>query len=205
MSNTHFSGERKQHANTVDAGFKHIYEDYWGDEIRYHNHQEGTHYPDSIADMTDAQVHDIIGADRLILRDSPAGVVPVFVEEKSRTFKREKLDREFYDRPFDEDLALTIEYHNKSNQPKHRKHLEHREGHIFTPSILSYLIYDPETKQPIRGYLIDYEKLLATKSDMEYETYRNDIDGNTSHYITQLELVERGLVIHSWQNDGWEQ
>jgi len=202
MSKTHFSGDRKRQANNLADAFERLYKHCWGEDTQCHNYQDGVHYPRSMDDMTDAQLHDIIGADRLVLRETHMGILPTWVEEKSRLY-RPWIDAPYQDSPFAVDLALTTEYHNKTNQPKHRKHVEYHDKQMFIPSVLAYLVADADDT-PIRGYLIDYHKLLANKSEIAYQPRRNDSDGNTSHYISQMQLIEHGLVIDSWVNEDYE-
>ena len=205
MSKTHFSGDRKRQANQMADVFPRIYRDYWGENTTCRDFQAGVHYNPDDAEKSLAEIHDIMGADRLILNETELGSMPIFAEEKSRTFKREKLDKSYYNRPFDEDLALTTEYHNRKNQSKHTKHMAHKDGYSFIPTVLSFLVYEADTLEPIRAYLIDYHKLLNEKDTLDYTENTNASDGNTTHYISQMELIERDLVIHSWTNDGWTQ
>ncbi len=204
-SRSHFTPDRKAHANKLDSAFTRLYQQHWGNSVATYDFQDGTDYPLKDSDKSLAQIHDLMGADRLILKETGMGSVPIFIEEKTRTFKREKLDKGWYNKPFDEDLALTIEYHDKRNQPKHRKQLKSVDTPAFVPGVLAYIVHEKETDEAIRGYLIDYHDLLTRKDELQYDEQRNDRDGNTTHYIPQIELVENDMVLYAWTNEEWQQ
>jgi len=201
----HFKNGRKRESNAISKHFPELYQSCWDESITCINFQDGIEYPSDDAKKTVAQIHDLMGADRLVLRETQQGSLPVFIEEKTRTFKREKLDTGFYDSPKDEDLALTISYHNKSNQPKYQKHVQHYGEGIFIPSYLAYLVYDPDGNIPIYSYLIDYKQLIECHDDIAKSLQHNEVDGNSTYYISQGELEQRGLVTHRWENTRWSQ
>jgi len=196
MSNAHYDTTRKEQANALDSAFVELYEQHYGSqasEIR--SLQNGLEYASDDNEKTLADLHDMSGADRILLLETGMGAKPVFVEEKTRTFKPDNMQKfGHYNGPTDEDLALTVEYHNKKNQPKHRKQLDHVDEIGFVPSLLAFVVYNKTTKKPFVSMLIDYQALLSMKDEIDYQRNSNDRDGNTTDYIPQDELVQRGLV-----------
>lgn len=196
MSKSHFDPTRKENSNELDGAFESLYKRYWGDDLRHiRGMQEGTTYPTADTEKSLDEIHDIMGADRMLLIETGMGSKPIFVEEKTRTFKPHKMKYEWYNSPKDEDLALTVEYHNKKNQPKHRKHMEHKNQLGFIPSVLAFVVHVEGTNKPLVSMLMDYHELLERKSGMDKKRNPNGADGNTSDYISQSELHDNGIVL----------
>lgn len=187
----HYDESRKQEAQQMRPAHNRMYKQLWGEDITIHSFESDRKYPAHDEDKTINEIHDIVGADTLMLVDSKTGTKPIFIEEKSRTYKKEKLSKPYYNGPKDEDLALTLKYNQKDNQPKYQKHIDTVDKIGFIPSVLSYIVYDSDRMEALRGFLIDYKKLLRVRDNLdttvqEYKRYGKV--QNVTEYIPQPEL-----------------